>query len=335
MKISYLVGQNIPLEIREVEKPEIRKGAVLVKLHYAALNHRDLWIKKGQYRGKSDGLVLGSDGAGVIEVVADDVKDLKAGDEVVINPSLDWGDNPVAQQAEFRILGNPDPGTFAEYILIDARQVYPKPKHLSLKEASALPLAALTAYRALFTRGKVEAEHDVLITGIGGGVAQFLLQFAHAIGSNIYVTSGKNEKIESAKANGAVEGFIYKEKDWVQRVKNYVPEGFDLIIDSAVGEGFSDLVEVTKPGGTLVFFGGTAGAFPPIVPAKIFWRQLNILGTTMGHAEEFKAMLSFYEEHKLKPVIDKVFPFDKINEAFERMDEGLQVGKIILEIGNQ
>lgn len=333
MKVSYLIGTNQPLVIKELDKPAVAAGQVLVKIHYAALNHRDVWIKKGQYKGKSEGLILGSDGSGIVEAVGENVRGLAPGMEVVINPSLNWGPNPAAQKADFRILGNPDPGTFAEYILIDAEQVYPKPRHLSLEEAAALPLAGLTAYRALFTRGIIQPNQHVLITGIGGGAAQFLLQFAVAEGAKVYVTSSSTEKLQKAVENGAIKGFNYKEEDWVENAQKEVPGGFDLIVDSAVGEGFLNLIDLTKPGGNIVFFGGTAGPFPNIVPAKIFWRQINILGTTMGTSEEFAAMLSYYEKHQLKPTIDKIFPFEDINEAFDRMDQGHQTGKIVLKIG--
>lgn len=332
MKVAYLIGQNIPLEIKEIELPALTTGKVLIKLHYAALNHRDVWIKKGQYKGSSEGLILGSDGAGIIEAFSEDVKDMERGQEVVINPGLDWGPNVAAQKKDFRILGNPDPGTFAEYIIIDSEQVFPKPKHLSLKEAAALPLAGLTAYRALFTRGKIQKNQDVLITGIGGGVAQFLLQFSVTAGAKVYVTSGNDDKLQEAKSNGAIDGFNYKEKNWVEKIKQEIPKGFDLIIDSAVGEGFINLIEMTKSGGTIVFYGGTAGPIPKIIPAKIFWRQLNILGTTMGTPAEFAAMLHYYETHLLKPTIDSVFSLNKINEAMDRMDKGAQTGKILLKM---
>lgn len=161
---------------------------------------------------------------------------------MIINPSLYWGENEAVQSDHFEILGEPTNGTFAEFVVIDKAYVYERPAHLSLKQAAALPLAALTAYRALFTKAKVTSKDKILITGIGGGVALFLLQMVTAIGAGVYVTSSANEKLRGAVSLGAKGGYNYKEPSWQQKTREET-KGFDVIIDSAGGEGFADLLD--------------------------------------------------------------------------------------------
>lgn len=331
MKVALLTTAKAPLQIKEVRTPTIASGKILVRLHYAALNHRDLWIQS-IYAGPDTGVVAGSDGAGVIAAMAPDVTGFTVGQEVVINPSLGWGDDERAQLPDYRILGSPDDGTFAEYLLIEAANIFAKPAHLSLREAAAVPLAGLTAYRALFTRAQVQPGQKVLITGIGGGVSQFLLQYAVSIGAEVYVTSSKPEKIAQAVTKGAIAGFNYTDDNWPQQALAATRKGFDVIIDSAVGKGFEQLIAVAAMGGTIVLYGRTAGMLPEIEPRKIFWAQLNILGSTMGSPTEFGKMLQFYEKQQLIPEIDREYPLDQINDAFAQLASGTQTGKIVLKI---
>ena len=321
MKALILVGKDQLLAIQNVEKPVNTEGSVLVKIRNAALNHRDVWINKGMYGGIKYPSILGSDGAGVLE----------DGTEVIINPGLEWGDDDRAQGKNFRILGLPDDGTFAEYIRIDKNNVVPKPSHLSFIEAATLPLAGLTAYRALFTKCNLKATDKVLISGIGGGVALFALQFAVALGCEVYVTSSSDEKIAKAVAMGAKGGANYRTEDWS---KAFMAEtgGVDVIIDGAVGTGFADLVKICRPAARICFYGGTAGAMSGVSPQIIFYKQLSIFGSTMGTAREFSMMVDFVNFHKIKPIIDSVYDLADANDAFKKMDEGGQFGKIILKI---
>jgi len=332
MKVAFLSQANHPLEIREFPIPKAKKGEAVIKVQYAALNHRDLWTVLGQYRGLSQNLVLGSDCSGTVYELGEEVSDLELGQAVIVNPSLHWGDSEKVQGKDFQILGNPDPGTFSEFVLVPAENVFPKPHHLSMEEAAALPLAGLTAFRALFTKGQLKIGDKVLITGIGGGAAQMALQMALAFGTDTYISSSHSHKINHAVEMGARGGFLYNSENWVPDVLNQVPEGFDLIIDSAGGKTFSDLIELCSPGGKLVFFGGTAGSIGPLVPAKVFRRQLSILGTTMGSPREFASMIQYYEEKKIKPVLDSIFPLEEINQALEKMKSGRQTGKILIKI---
>ena len=330
MKATFLTDTNAPLTIKEVETPAPGENQVLVKLAYSALNHRDVWIQKGQYAGPKTGLILGSDGLGTVAGVGANADPAWIGKAVIINPSHDWGDNPAAFGDDFKILGNPEPGTFAEYIAVDVKYIHEKPAHLTDVEAAALPLAGITTYRALFTRAALKPGEQVLITGIGAGTALLALQYAIAAGANVYVTSGSQDKIEKAKALGAIDGFNYKEENWFQKAKE-VTGGFDVVLDSASGKGFGNLIETAKPGGRVVFFGGTDGAIGNIIPNKVYWRNLSILGTTMGTLQEFRDMLAFTSEHQIKPIVDKVYPsLSDAQQAFDYMHEGKQFGKIVL-----
>lgn len=329
MRASFFTQPGAPLEIREVKKLKPIKDQVLVRLHNAALNHRDLWIQKEQ--SFPDGMVLGSDGSGVIEDVGEDADTMLIGMEVIINPSLNWGDNPIVQGNSFKILGVPDAGTFSDYVVVSKKQVFEKPEHLSFAEAAAVPLSALTAYRALFSKARLRAKEKVLITGIGGGAALWAFQFAVAYQARVYVTSGSNEKLIKAKELGAVGGFNYKDSEWTKQTLKE-SGGFDIVIDSAGGAQFSDLLELVVPGGRIAIFGRTAGDIPNLPTRLLYWKQISIHGTTMGTRDEFLSMIDFIESRNLKPIIDKIYPFEQINEAMKRMEQGDQFGKIVLSI---
>jgi len=331
MRAAFFQGKDHPLVVRDVKKFKPVKDQVLVRLHNAALNHRDLWTWREQSLTTADGIILGSDGSGIIEDVGEDADTLLIGMEVVINPSLDWGNNPVVQGNAFRILGFPDNGTFSDYIVISKKYVFEKPEHLSFAEAAAVPLSGLTAYRALFTKARLRAGEKVLISGIGGGAALWLLQFAASYQARVYVTSGSDEKLNKAKELGAVGGFNYKDAEWSQKALKETG-GFDIIVDSAGGDQFSKFIELAVPGGRIVNFGRTAGNITDISTRLLYWKQISIFGTTMGTRDEFLSMLDFVEGRKIKPVIDKIFPLEKIEEAFERMESSNQFGKIVLDI---
>lgn len=326
MKALVLEAKNSPFVVKDVEKPVIGDDEVLVKIKSAAFNHRDLWIQKGMYAGLKYPCILGSDGSGIVESIGENVDSSLLNSEVIINCSTNWENNQSAQPKDFKILGLPDDGTFAEYIKVDNNKVLPKSKNLSFEEAAAIPLAGLTAYRSLFTRANLQKGEKVLISGIGGGVALFAFQYALAHGAEVYVTSGSDEKIEKAISMGAKAGVNYKKEDWSKEFN----VSFDVIVDSAAGDGFTKLIDLASPGGRIVFFGGTKGTINNINPQKIFWKQLSVLGSTMGSDEEFKQMVEFIESNNIKPVVDKVYNFEDAQEAIERMANADQFGKIVL-----
>ena len=332
MRAVFFKGKDQPLSVQQIKKFRPVKDQVLVRLHNAALNHRDIWTWREQSLTTPDGIILGSDGCGIIEDVGEDADTLLIGSEVIINPSLDWGNNPIVQGNSFRILGYPDHGTFSDYIAISKKYVFEKPEHLNFIESSAVPLSGLTAYRALFSKARLRAKEKVLITGIGGGAALWVLQFAVGYQARVYVTSGSDEKLNKAKSLGATGGFNYKDAEWHQKALKESGGGFDIIIDSAGGNDFSKLIEVALPGGRIVNFGRTAGNITNIATRLLYWKQLSIHGTTMGTRDEFLSMLDFVESRRLRPVIDQVFPLEKIEDAIKRMEQGDQFGKIVLQI---
>jgi NADPH:quinone reductase-like Zn-dependent oxidoreductase len=333
MQATRLDAIHEPLRIQDVPTPEPGPGEVRVRLHAAALNHRDVWVQQGKYPGMKLPVTPGSDGAGVVEKVGDGVDMSWLGREVILNPGHDWGDNPRFYQKSFTILGMPADGTFAEYLTIRAEYLHDKPAHLSFAEAAALPLGGLTAWRALFTRARLQAGERLLVSGVGGGVALLGLQFAVAAGAEVWVTSGSEEKIERAVALGARGGISYRQERWERNLVAQAGGGFDVVLDSAGGEGFAQLVDAAAPGGRIVFYGGTRGNLTNIPPARVFFKQLDLLGTTMGTPDEFAAMLHFVNEHQLRPVLDQTFPLAEAEAALRRMDAGEQFGKIILEVG--
>lgn len=333
MKAILLEGINQPVDLSDFPQPEPQAGEVLVQLKAAALNHRDIWIQKGMYAGLKFPVVLGSDGAGIVTAVGEGVSDSWINEAVIMDPGLSWGDNQAVQSREYSILGMPTNGTFAEYVCIPATNIYKKPAHLSFEEAAALPLAGVTAWRALISRSGLKAGEKCLITGTGGGVAQFALQFALKTGAKVWVTSGSAEKIQTAIDLGAEGGANYKDEDWPTTLKG-AARNFDVIIDSAGGDGFGHLVKLAAPGGRIAFYGGTRGKFPPLSPQLIFWKQISILGTTMGSPADFSDMIDFVNKTQLVPVVDEVFPLAQTTAAVEKMKNGQQFGKIVISISD-
>ncbi|OAM87677.1 zinc-binding dehydrogenase [Termitidicoccus mucosus] len=332
MKAVVLSGSN-QLAVADAAAPEVAEGGVVVALRTAALNHRDVWIKLGQYAGIKYPSILGSDGAGVVVEAGAAVDRGWIGREVVINPSLEWGANERAQGAGFNILGLPREGTLAERVAVPAAQLARKPEALTWEESAALPLGGLTAWRAVFSRAKLKKGERILITGIGGGVAVFALQFAVAAGAEAWVTSSSPEKIARAVLLGAKGGFDYSKEGWAKEAAT-AAGAFDVIIDSAGGPGFSSLVDLAAPGGRIAFFGATRGDPGTLPMRKIFWRQLSLLGSTMGSPRDWTEMVTFVGKHRIKPVVSEVFPLARATEAFELMERGGQFGKIVMRISD-
>jgi NADPH:quinone reductase-like Zn-dependent oxidoreductase len=333
MKAAILSAIGAPIQIQEIPEPkQPGKREVIVQLRAAALNHRDIWIQKGQYAKIKLPITLGSDGSGIVTAIGDEVDSQWLGQEVILNPNVNWGPNEKVQDKAYCILGMPNPGTFAEYIQIPADRLHLKPAHLSFEEAAACPLAGLTAFRAMIKKGNPQPDNTVLVTGIGGGVALMAMQFAIAAGSKVYVSSGSHDKIQKAQALGAAGGAIYHHSDFVKELLLQAPEGFDIIVDGAAGPAFNRLLDLAKPGGKVIFYGGHTGNITDVVPAKVFWRQLTIMGSTMGSDQDFNQMVQFINERQLHPVIDSRYPLEKVAEAFAQMESGKQFGKIILQM---
>jgi NADPH:quinone reductase-like Zn-dependent oxidoreductase len=319
------------LALDHIPDPQPGPGEAVVRLRAAALNHRDAWIRQGLYAGITLPIVLGSDGAGTVQAVGVGVDPALLGTAVVINPSLDWGNDDRVQGPAYRILGLPDNGTYADYVKVPATNLFAKPDTLSWEAAAATPLAGLTAYRALVTRARVQPGETVLVTGIGGGVATFALLVARHLGARVVVTSGSDAKITRARQLGAEGGVNYKAENWGRAVQALCDGGPDVIIDSAGRDALPTLVEIVKPGGRIVTFGATTGSPSTIEVRRIFWKQISILGSTMGTPREFGEMLKMFDG-TLAPVVDRVFPLAAAADAHRRMDQADQFGKIVLEI---
>lgn len=325
------LGEPDVLRLEDGPDPVAGSGEVIVRLKAAALNHRDVWIRQGKYGGIRLPIILGSDGAGEVESIGERVDPKLIGKPVVIYPLFDWGPDPRAQSSNFRILGLPDDGTYAQKVKVPAELLHPKPKNLSFEEAAAVPLCALTAYRATVTRGQVSAGETVLIIGIGGGVATFAMQIALKLGARIYVTSGSDEKIDRARSLGAIGGFNYKTQDWVKELKE-LEGGVDVVIDGTGGETIDRACDVLKPGGRLVNYGQTLGTAKNVEVRRIYWKQLTVLGSTMGTRKEFETVMEMHGPGGLRPIVDSVFPLAEVAAAHRRMDEAKQFGKIVLKI---
>ncbi|SMF84892.1 zinc-binding alcohol dehydrogenase/oxidoreductase [Paenibacillus uliginis N3/975] len=301
-------------------------GEVKVKLKAAGLNHRDLFIMEDRNEGESP-LIIGSDGAGRIEAVGEGVFNLTIGANVIINPCIGWEMTHEVPSVP-AILGGPSDGTFAEYVTVPATNVVSKPAYLSWEEAGVLPLSALTAYRALFTRGRLQQGEHILIPGIGGGVATYAMLMALAVGAKVSVTSRSETKRQAALSYGAEYAFD-SHSNWKDSIGD---DTVDLILDSIGPATFRQYFDIIKPNGRIVMFGASSGDQIEIPIRDIFFPQINIIGTSMGSSEEFTEMLQFMERHSLHPIIDKVYPLQDTIQAFHRMKLGDQLGNIGIRI---
>lgn len=331
MKAAVLDQSDFSMHIEEVAIPELKADEVLIKIKAASLNHHELWPMTEKNLHSNFPIIPGSDGAGDVVDVGAECDKSWLHKKVVINPSLNWGGSRHIYGNSFEILGYPKNGTFAEYVAIEEKYVYEIPSHLTYEEAATVPLAGLTAYRALFTKGQLNRKSKILITGIGGGVAQWALFFALKMDVQVYVTSGQDDKIQKAITAGATGGANYKNENWKKELTELAGD-FDLILDGAAGHGFEILLHLVKAGGKIINFGRTAGFIPAFNPKLLFLKQVNIIGTTMGSDDEFRSMLYYVLYHRLHPVIDSVFQFDQVQTAFERMKNAEHFGKIVLRM---
>ena len=323
------VIENNELSLVDIEQPVPAQGQVRVKLNAAAINKRDYWISVGKYPDIKSGTTLGSDGAGIVDALGEGVSKTWLDKAVVINPNVDWGDDLQVQGKDYKILGMPVDGTFAEYIVVGVDRLVTLPTHLSFEEGASLPLAGLTAYRACFHHGKVKKGMQVLISGFGGGVAHFAFKFALAIGAEVSITTGHPENMEIARNLGATHQFNYTDPDWIKTAAEQAG-GFDVIIDSAGGDQFNNLIKLLKPAGKVVFYGASNGLPTSLDLYRLFWKQGTIQGSTMGSDQEFKAMISFVEQHSIAPLISSKYAFMHIEHAIKQMKNTGNPGKTVV-----
>ena len=297
-------------------------GEIVVELRCAAVNRRDLLVRQGVYPFPLP-ITPGSDGAGIRR---------DTGEEVVILPGLFWGNAKDAPGPEFQILGGPRDGTYAELVAVPAESVFPRPARFSWEEAAAFPLAALTAWRALFSRGNVRPGETVLVLGAGSGVSTFAVQLAAQAGARVLVTSSSQEKVDRAVELGAEAGVLYTDADWPAAAKALAGgRGIDLVLDS-VGSTWDQSLQTLRPGGRVVVFGGTGGTEVTLNVRPAYLQQLSILGTTMGSPRDFANLLRAVEEGSWAPVIDSVFPLADADAAHARIQSSDHFGKIVLNL---
>ena len=333
VRLNELGGPE-KLHVEEIDTPQPAPGQICVKVVRAAFNRRDVFITQNLYPGIALPRTLGSDGAGTVAALGEGVTSFAVGAPVVINPELGWQPGERIPSTSGHILGMPTDGTFAQYVVVPAQNVYAKPATLSDDEAAAIPLAGLTAYRAAFTRGRITKDDVVLIPGVGSGVQTFVLLYAVHVGARTIVTSGTDEKLARAKKLGAEVGINYKtDPDWHKTARKAAGGGGpSLVVESTGGQTLGRTIDAARPGARVVIYGGTQGD-ATVRPWSIFWKHLDILGTSMGSPEDFAAMLALFESG-LKPAIDEIFAMTDAPSAAQRVLDGTQFGKVLLAIAN-
>jgi NADPH:quinone reductase-like Zn-dependent oxidoreductase len=309
---------------------------VRVSIRAAALNHLDIFVRDG-IPGVTLPLIPGADGAGVVDAVGTGVEGLAPGDRVLLQPGLYCNECEFCRAGEqslcvgFRILGEHVSGTFAEAVVVPARNVFPMPERLSFEQAAAFPLVYQTAWRMIITRGDVRPGQTVLIHGAGGGAGGAALEVAKLVGARVFATTSGEEKAQRLAQAGAEVVIDYGKQDVAKEIRALTGKrGVDVVIDSVGDRTWMTSLKCAAKGGRIVTCGATTGPNPKEELRLVFWNQLSILGSTMANDREFRAMLSAVRAGKLMPRIDGVFAFSRAREAYERMEKGDQHGKIIL-----
>jgi NADPH:quinone reductase-like Zn-dependent oxidoreductase len=303
------------LRYEDAPDPEPGPGEVLVRLRAASLNRLDLWVRSGRPSVPKP-RILGADGAGVDE----------SGRRVVINPGIEHGDR-------ISVIGEHMDGTHAELVAVPEGNVYPIPDELSFEEAAAFPLVFETVYRMLVTRSRLREGEWVLVWGVGSGIGTASLQLAKALGGRVIATSSRDAKLELAKALGADAVVNHETGDVVEAVKEATGgPGADVVVEH-VGEATWQMsLQAVRPHGRIAVCGATSGPNPKAALHRIWWKQLTILGSTMGTKEDFEGAFELVKSGKAKPIVDSVFPLAEARAAHERMEAGEQFGKLVLSI---
>jgi NADPH:quinone reductase-like Zn-dependent oxidoreductase len=325
------------IRIEEVGRPRAGEGEVLVEVRAAALNHLDLWVRRGIPIETTMPHIGGSDVAGVVVEVGGGVDAARVGERVVVNPSLWCGHCRECARGEesmcatYRILGEHTDGGFTEFVAVAADRAYRIPDELRFEEAAALPIAYQTAWRALLTRARLRPSEDVLVIGASGGAAIAAVQIARLAGARVFAVTSGAENVRRVRELGAA--FVYDRdvEDWSKAVfRDTGRRGVDVVVENVGAATWAGSLRALARGGRLVTYGATAGPVVETDVRVLFWKQLEIIGTTMASRSEFEAMLRAVVTGGLRPVIDSVMPLDQAREAHERLEAGGQFGKIVL-----
>jgi len=314
------------LVLEEAPDPVAGPGDVLVRLRASALNHLDVWIRKG-LPSVPKPRILGADGAGIVEALGEGVTGFEPGERVVLNPGIEAGGGRI------HVIGEHRDGTNAELIAVPATNVHPIPEGLSFEEAAAFPLVFETAYRMLVTRAGLREGEWVLAWGIGGGVSTAALAIAKALGANVLATSSSDAKLELARELGADATVNHATGDVKEAVQEATGgRGIDVVVEHVGQATWATSLQVAAPGGRIAVCGATSGPNPPAALHRIWWKQLSILGSTMGTGEDFARAYELVGSGRARPVIDEVLPLEEIRAAHELLEAGEQLGKIVLTI---
>jgi zinc-binding alcohol dehydrogenase/oxidoreductase len=317
------VHEGGTLRCEQAEDPVARPGEVLVEIRAAALNRRDLLVRNppGPTYTFPMPFVAGHDGAGVRR---------DTGEEVVLYPAVGWGPNDDVPNG-LRFLGGPLDGTFAELVSVPEENVCSKPPRLTFEEAASLPVAGLTAYRALVPVGGLVAGETLLVLGAGSGVSTFAVSVAIQLGARVFVTSSSEEKLERIRGRGAADGVLYTQEDWPEHVRELTGgAGVDLVLDS-VGSTWPDSLRCLRRGGRLVVMGGTGGAEVEVDVRFVYLNWLSILGTTLGSPRQFGAFLDLVQQGAWQPEIDSMRTLAEAEAAYDRV-AGEHFGKVVLRV---
>jgi len=312
------------LRYEDVPDPKPGAGEVLIALRAASLNHLDIWVRRG-LPSVPKPHILGADGAGVVDALGEGVDGLSVGDRVVINPGLEHG-------ARISVVGEHTDGTHCELIAMPGRQVFPLDEGLSFEVAAAFPLVFETAYRMLVTRAGLREREWVLIWGIGGGVATAAFEIACALGARTIVTSGSDAKLEHAREWGADVTVNHADGDVVSAVRESTGGGADVVVETVGDATWARSLAAVAPRGRVVVCGATSGPNPPAQLHRFWWKQLDVLGSTMGTREDFLGAYDLVRSGRVRVHVDRMFPLSEIRAAHERLEAGEQLGKIVLRI---
>jgi NADPH:quinone reductase-like Zn-dependent oxidoreductase len=311
------------LRYEDAPDPVPDTGHVLIELRAASLNHLDVWVRRG-LPSVPKPRILGADGAGIVV----SGEGFAPGDRVVINPGLDHGVGHII------VIGEHTDGTHAELISVPREQVYPLPDHVDFETAAAFPLVFETAYRMLVTRAGLQKGEWVLVWGVGGGVASAALVIASALGGRVIATSSSDDKLLRATDLGAEATFNHATDDVAVRVKELTGGGAHIVVDSVGAETWKHSLAAARASGRICVCGATTGPNPPANLHRIWWKQLTVLGSTMGTKEDFEAVFELVTSGRARPIVDEVFPLSEAAAAHARLEAGEQLGKIVLRIPN-
>lgn len=338
--IFHEYGGPDVVRVEEVPRPRPARGEVLVEVRAAAMNHLDLWLRRGLPIDTTMPHIGGSDVAGVVAELGEGVSGVELGQRAVVNPSL-WcghcrdcvrGEESLC--ASFRILGEHTDGGFAEYVAVPAANVYALPESISFEAAAALPISYQTAWRALVSRAQVRAGEDVLVLGASGGTAVAAVQIAKLTGARVFAVTSGAQNVQRVRDLGADVVYDRTEVDFSREVfRDTGRRGVDVVVENVGEATWTGSLRALARGGRLVTYGATTGHRAETDLRVVFWKQVQIIGTTMASRAEFEAMLRVALRGELPPVIDTVLPLSDARAAHERLEAGDQFGKIVLVPG--